>query len=109
VESNIPADWEFVQNFIDREHARIDAEFERQLAWHVAEAATAPPRPRYVAPYAGVYGGGYLYPFRYPGGWSRPTPHDGHPRSGLRPAGARHGAQGARPPASQPAAGRRHR
>jgi hypothetical protein len=82
-------DWEFVQAFLDREYARVDTERDYELL-RAAAAERAwlleNPRPRYVAPYRGVYGSSWVMPWRYPhaGGWHSHSPYSSHPGAGYR-------------------------
>ncbi|MBZ5637975.1 MAG: hypothetical protein LAO51_04365 [Acidobacteriia bacterium] len=62
-------EWEFVQAFLDREYARVDAERDYEIERSVTEGLLHPAVsscPRYVAPYRGVYGFPGVMPFRYP-------------------------------------------
>jgi hypothetical protein len=80
--------WEFVQAFLDREYARVDAEREHDLRRAAAEGRlrqVAPTCARYVAPFLGVYGFPGVMPFRYP-------------RTGAWPPYAALGQRGGRPP-----------
>jgi len=55
-------EWRFVQEFLDREYARVDADRRHDLDRAVVDEYTAPPEPRYrlLSPYYG-YSGYYGY------------------------------------------------
>jgi hypothetical protein len=66
------AAWSFVNDYLARAYARIDADREYEMNRLLNEAKArkldrANSRPRYIAPYAGLYGF-WARPYRYPGG-----------------------------------------
>jgi hypothetical protein len=76
-------DWRAVQQFLDREYARLDAERRYELereALRLRAAAEEERQPTYLVPWAGVYGYPYWSGCRRPHRGGRPK----HPAPGLR-------------------------
>jgi len=85
--SNLDHDWELVNEFLDREQSRIEADQRLSLERSLAQPATAP-SDTYVAPYLGGYYGYYGGAYGYGRGTLRRGPYR-LPRYDLRTA--RHG------------------
>jgi hypothetical protein len=88
-------EWRFVQEFLDRQYSRVDADRRHDLDRAVVDEYTAPPEPRYrlLSPYYGYYGyHGYNAYAEYNGypGYPRTYPY-GVPAQDRRLHGAGHG------------------
>jgi hypothetical protein len=63
-------EWAFVQAFLDREHARLEAERDYELRRSADQERArqlANPHPDYQAPYLGLFGYRWATSFRHPG------------------------------------------